>query len=181
MRCGTLCISIKVSNVEADMACAQLHVVSYMYWLSKCAVVFRFKYFLFKTMTAKKLDEIFGKISEIQEEIREIKCVLVKIQAEKESTPSIENDSAINFPMTTSQQLDTLEKVLEKDDDFYGYFDRFNKEMNSIPVSTLFNRRKCLKERLFSKYVYIFCSDLLSFALHEYSQSVLLIFFTVSY
>lgn len=103
-------------------------------------------------MTAKKIEELFSKIGEIQEDIQEIKSVLKELQADKvECTPSMENSSAINLPMTTSKQLDRFEKLFENDDDFNEYF-----EMDSIPVSTLFNRRKCLKERFFSKYVYTF-------------------------
>lgn len=86
-------------------------------------------------------------------EVKEIKSIVKKIQKNLDED-DVENLSKknINFPIASEKNLAQFEKTLRDPAKFTKYVEYFDKELKDLrSATTIYNRRRCLKELLFSE------------------------------
>lgn len=70
--------------------------------------------------------------------------------------PNASNCDA-KFPIDSEQDLNQFEKDLQTENTFNSYVAHFNSQLKNVRSAvTIYNRRKSLKELMFTEYVY-FC------------------------
>lgn len=92
---------------------------------------------------------------EIQAEIVDIKKNLIEINSKismSEITNANENERPANFPMTKETELRTFDTTLKDPEEFQQYISIFNHKIQvNRSATTMYNRRRSLKELMFSE------------------------------
>lgn len=87
-------------------------------------------------------------------EIKEIKTIVNKIQGNLNEDDLVINlpSENITFPIASEKNLAQFETILKDEAKFSKYVEYFDKELKDLrSATTIYNRRKCLKELLFSE------------------------------
>lgn len=100
-----------------------------------------------------KLDKMLILLQKMQEDLDEIKTsvdeIKDKMSFEAAAKPT---EFPIKFPITTEAELENFDSILEDEDEFVQYAESFNDKITTLRSATaLYNRRRSLKELLFSE------------------------------
>lgn len=100
--------------------------------------------------------QIVSLLQKMQTDIVEIKSKLIEIDKKLdnriEKVLGSEIQTQIHFPMTTEKELNDFNEILSDEQEFHNYTKSFEKQLQILrSAKTLYNRRRCLREILFSE------------------------------
>lgn len=97
-----------------------------------------------------KIDEVLDIVRLIQIDVAEIKK---RLESGIEQTSSVVRmDGVLKFPLCSKEDLSQFEEELGLEEKFNEYATRFRDDLTSVRLPrTTYNRRKSLKELLFSR------------------------------